>query len=113
MRLCSMMLAGLVVAATPAAADAVKIGAILTLSGPDATPGIQMDRGLKLYIKEHAQDLPTGFTIELIERDDIQILTGVLWTPNAAAIAPIATEAKLPFIISNAAGVSIPRLSPY
>jgi branched-chain amino acid transport system substrate-binding protein len=133
MRVRSIILAGLVVAATPAAADAVKVGAILTLSGPDATPGIQIDRGLKLYIKEHAGELPSGFTIELITRDDtgpnpdvakrlaqelitrdhIQILTGVIWTPNAAAIAPIATEAKLPFIISNAAGVAIPRLSPY
>jgi branched-chain amino acid transport system substrate-binding protein len=88
---------------------------------------------MKLYMKEHAKDLPQGMTVDLIERDDtgpnpdiakrlaqelvtrehVQMLTGFLWTPNAAAVAPIATEAKLPVIISNAAGVSITRLSPY
>ena len=88
---------------------------------------------MKLYIKEHAKELPAGITVDLVERDDtgpnpevakrlaqelvtrehVQMLTGVLWTPNAAAIAPIVTEAKLPFIISNAAGVSVTRMSPY
>ena len=92
-----------------------------------------MDRGLKLYLAEHGKELPAGVTVELVTRDDtgpnpdvakrlaqelvtrdhVQMLTGVLWTPNAAAIAPIATEAKLPFIISNAAGVSVTRMSPY
>jgi branched-chain amino acid transport system substrate-binding protein len=133
MRVQAIILAGLVAAAAPVSAGAVKVGAILTLSGPDATPGIQMDRGLRLYLAEHAKELPAGVTVELVMRDDtgpnpdvakrlaqelvtrehVQLLTGVLWTPNAAAIAPIATEAKLPFIISNAAGVSIPRMSPY
>ena len=133
MKFRAIILAGCLAAATQAAADPVKIGAILTLSGPDATPGIQMDRGMKLYMSEHAKDLPAGVTTELIERDDtgpnpevakrlaqelvtrdhVQMLTGVLWTPNAAAIAPIVTEAKVPFIISNAAGVSITRMSPY
>ena len=133
MRVHAIILAGLVAAAAPASADAIKIGAILTLSGPDATPGIQMDRGLKLYLAEHAKELPAGVTVELVTRDNtgpnpdvakrlaqelvtrehVRMLTGVLWTPNAAAIAPIATEAKLPFIISNAAGVSVTRLSPY
>ncbi|HUB96444.1 MAG TPA: ABC transporter substrate-binding protein [Stellaceae bacterium] len=133
MRAWCFVFAGLVAAAAPAAAESVKVGAILTLSGPDATPGLQMDRGFRLYIKEHPHDLPTGVTINLIERDDtgpnpdvakrlaqelitrdhIQFLTGVLWTPNAAAIAPIVTQAKIPFIDSLAAGVTIPRLSPY
>jgi branched-chain amino acid transport system substrate-binding protein len=127
------MLAALVAASLPAAAETVKIGEILTLSGSDATPGLQIDRGLKLYLKEHAKELPAGTTIELVTRDDtgpnpdvakrlaqelvtrehIQLLIGAVYTPNAAAIAPIVTEAKIPFIIANAAGVSIPRLSPY
>ncbi len=133
MTLRAIILAGFLAAATQAAADPVKIGAILTLSGPDATPGLQMDRGMKLYMSEHAKDLPPGVTTELIERDDtgpnpevakrlaqelvtrdhVRFFTGVLWSPNAGAIAPIATEAKVPFIISNAAGVSITRMSPY
>ena len=46
-------------------------------------------------------------------RDKVQFLTGFVWTPNAAAIAPLTAEAKVPYISMNAAGVSIPNLSPY
>ena len=133
MQVRAIIFAGVVAVAAPAAADPIKVGAIITLSGPDAAPGDQIDRGLKLYIDEHAKDLPAGVSVEIVSRDDtgpnpdvakrlaqelvtrehVQFLTGVIWTPNAAAIAPIATEAKVPFIISNAAGVSIPRMSPY
>ena len=133
MRASFIIAAAAIALAAPASADPIKVGAIITLSGPDAAPGDQIDRGLKLYLDEHSKDLPPGISVELVTRDDtgpnpdvakrlaqelvtrehVQFLTGVIWTPNAAAIAPIATEAKVPFIISNAAGVSIPRLSPY
>jgi branched-chain amino acid transport system substrate-binding protein len=43
----------------------------------------------------------------------VQLLTGVVWTPNAGAIAPLTAEAKTPFVIMNATGASLPRLSPY
>ena len=130
------LLAGLLplaLAAAPADAQTIKVGSILTLSGPDATAGIQIDRGIKLYVKEHEKDLPAGMKVEILTRDDtgpnpdvakrlatelitrekIQFLTGVVYTPNAVAIAPIITEAKIPFIIANAATASIPRQSPY
>ncbi|MGH7089715.1 MAG: ABC transporter substrate-binding protein [Stellaceae bacterium] len=120
-------------AIVPASAETVKVGAILTLSGPAAAPGIQMERGFKLYMKEHAKDLPPGVKVELIERDaggpnpevakrltqelvtreHVRMMTGVAWTPNAMAMAPLLTQAKLPLIDSNAAGVSITRMSPY
>jgi branched-chain amino acid transport system substrate-binding protein len=116
-----------------ATADPVKVGVVLSLSGSDSIPGQEIDRGLDLYLKLHQKDLPAGVTIEMHKRDDgganpdvakrlaaelitrdhVQILTGALFTPNAIAIAPLATEAKIPFIIANAAGVTIPRLSPY
>jgi branched-chain amino acid transport system substrate-binding protein len=41
------------------------------------------------------------------------VLTGVILSPVAAAVAPLTAEAKVPFVITNAAGVSIPRMSPY
>lgn len=128
------LIAALVAAAAGSAhAQTVKIGVILTYSGPQASLGEQIDRGLSLYIKEHEKDLPPGVKIELLRRDDtgpnpevakrlatelvtrdhVQFLTGVVWSPNAAAMAPIATEAKVPFIIMNAAGVSLTRASPY
>jgi len=120
--------------ATPAAAQTeIKVGVISTMSGPDAQPGEEMLDGIKLYVQEHAKDLPAGVKVtmiyrddtganpevakrlaqELVTRDHVNFLAGVVWSPNAAAIAPIATEAKVPFIIMNAAGAAITRLSPY
>lgn len=115
------------------AQSVVKVGVILTYSGPEAQAGDQIDKGLKLYVKEHEKDLPPGVKVELVTRDDtgpnpevakrvaqelitrehVQFLTGVVWTPNAAAIAPLTAEAKVPFVIMNAAGVSLTRMSPY
>lgn len=130
------ILAGLALALCSPHANAqtvVKVGVILTYSGTEAQTGDQIDKGLKLYVKEHERDLPPGVKIELVYRDDtgpnpevakrlaqelvsrehVQFLTGVVWTPNALAIAPLTAEAKVPFVIMNAAGVSIPRMSPY
>ena len=121
------------VAARPAEAQTVKIGFISTYSGPGAAQGDQLDKGFKLYMKLNGSKLPPGVKVETIVRDDtgpnpdtakriaqelivrdkVNFLTGVVWTPNAAAIAPRTAEAKVPFISMNAAGVSIPYLSPY
>src|SRR5215212_8271250 len=93
----------------PAAAQTVKIGLISSYSGPGAAQGDQVDKGAKLYMKLHADKLPPGVKVELVTRDDtgangdvakrvaqelivrdkVQILTGVVWTPNMAAIAPL------------------------
>src|SRR5260370_412406 len=119
--------------AGPAAAQTVKVGFIGTYSGPGAPQGDQFDKGLKLFMKLNGDKLPPGVKVELIVRDDtgpnpdngkrvaqelivrdkVQFLTGVIWTPNARAIAPLTAEAKVPFISANAAGVDVPNLSPY
>ena len=114
-------------------AQTVKVGIISTYSGPTAAQGDQLDKGYKLYLKLNGHKLPPGVKIEpifrddtganpdaakrlaqeLIVRDKVQFLTGVVWTPNAAAIAPLTAESKVPFVIANAAGANIPLLSPY
>ena len=120
--------------AFPAAADqTVKIGIITTYSGPLAPPGVSMDKGLTLYAKLHAKDLPKGVTVEIIRRDDtgiapdvakrlaqelitrdhVNILAGIVYSPNALAIAPILTEAKMPFVDMNAAAAVLTTRSPY
>ena len=131
----SSLLAAVVLAAISglAGAQTVKVGIITTYSGPGAGQGDQLDKGYKLYLKLNADKLPPGVKVEpifrddtgpnpdaakrlaqeLIVRDKVQFLTGVVWTPNAAAIAPIVTEAKVPFVVANAAGVTVPRASPY
>jgi branched-chain amino acid transport system substrate-binding protein len=125
--------AGIAMAAPPAPAQTIKIGVINTYSGPFATLGDLIDKGFKLYMKQNANQLPPGVKIELVIRDDggpspdkarqlaqelivrdkIQILTGVVFTPNAMAIAPLTQEAKLPFFIMNAGTSVITERSPY
>jgi branched-chain amino acid transport system substrate-binding protein len=119
--------------AASVSAQTIKIGFISTYSGQGAAQGDQLDKGAKLYLKLNGDKLPPGVKVELIVRDDtgpnpdnakriaqelivrdkVKFLTGVVWTPNAAAIAPLTAEAKLPFISMNAAGVAIPYASPY
>jgi len=126
--------AALGLAALPATAQTtVKVGFLSTYSGPGAAQGDQLDKGAKLYMKLNGDKLPPGVKVDLIVRDDtgpnpdaakrvaqelivrdkVQFLTGLVWTPNAAAIAPLSAEAKVPFVLMNAAGVAIPRISPY
>jgi branched-chain amino acid transport system substrate-binding protein len=116
----------------PSSAQTVKIGLINSYSGFVAQAADQMQKGIDLYVKEHEKDLPAGVKIELIRRDDtsnpevakrlaqeliirdhVQLLMGVVLSPSAAALAPLTAEAKVPFVITNAAGVAIPRISPY
>ncbi|HLJ63645.1 MAG TPA: ABC transporter substrate-binding protein [Stellaceae bacterium] len=120
-------------ATLPAAAQTVKVGLILTYSGPQGSLGDEIDKGLSLYIKTHEKDLPAGVKLELIRRDDtgpnpdvakrlaqeliardgVNLLAGLVWTPNANAVAALSAEAKVPVVVMNAAGVTTTRLSPY
>ena len=116
-----------------AAAQTVKVGLINTYSGPMASNGDQIQKSVDLFMKLNESKLPKGVKIEIIKRDDtginpetakrlaqelivrekVDIITGVVWTPNAAAIAPLTAEAKVPFIIMNAATSMLTTLSPY
>jgi branched-chain amino acid transport system substrate-binding protein len=116
-----------------AAAQTVKIGLINTYSGPMASNGDQIQKAVDLFMKLNESKLPKGVKLEIIKRDDtginpetakrlaqelivrekVDIITGVVWTPNAAAIAPLTAEAKVPFIIMNAATSMLTTLSPY
>ena len=124
-----------VVASLPAplAGQTVKVGLINSFTGFVAQPADQGQKGSDLYFKEHEKDLPPGVKIEILKRDDtsnpevgkrlaqelitrdhVQLLTGVILSPVATAVAPLTAEAKVPLVLSYAAaGVSIPRLSPY
>lgn len=120
-------------AAAPVCAQTIKIGFITSYSGLNGNLGPYMERAVRLYMKEHQKELPPGVKIELLTRDDtgpnpdkarqlaqelvvrdkVNLLAGVIFTPNALAIAPIATEAKVPFIIMNAGTAVITTRSPY
>src|ERR1700720_3039281 len=119
LRAAAPAVAGLALMAVSAAAQTIKLGVILTYSGPFAQVGDEIDKGIKLYIKEHEKELPAGVKLELVVRDDtgpnpdvakrlaqelitrdhVQLLSGLLESPNAAAIAPLTAEAKLPAVV--------------
>jgi branched-chain amino acid transport system substrate-binding protein len=124
----------LALSAMPAAAETVvRVGLISSYSGFVAQAADQAQKAIDLYLKLHEKDLPAGVRIEILRRDDtanpevgkrlaqeliarehVQLLTGVILSPVAAAIAPLTAEAKVPLLISIAAGGSaIPRISPY
>jgi branched-chain amino acid transport system substrate-binding protein len=123
----------LVLAASSAFAQTIKIGFITSYSGLNGNLGPYMERAVRLYIKLHEKELPPGVKIELLTRDDtgpnpdkarqlaqelvvrerVNLLAGVVFTPNAMAMAPIATEAKVPFVIMNAGTAVITTRSPY
>jgi len=125
--------AGFAVAPAPLSAQTVKVGLINSYTGLVAQPADQGQKGSDLYVKEHEKDLPPGVKIEILKRDDtsnpevgkrlaqelitrdhVQLLTGIILSPVATAVAPLTAEAKVPLVISYAAaGVSIPRMSPY
>ena len=60
---------GLAVAGPAFAADPVKIGLILPMSGPFAAYGKQIEHGVKLYLAQHG-DTYGGRKVELILKDD-------------------------------------------
>src|ERR687898_555464 len=125
--------AALAAAASSVFGQTIKIGFITSYSGLNGNLGPYMERAVRLYIRQHEKELPPGVKIELITRDDtgpnpdkakqlaqelivrdkVNLLAGVIFTPNAMAIAPLATEAKVPFVIMNAGTAVITTRSPY
>ena len=119
-------------AGTLHAQGVVKLGLVAEFSGPFAQYGQQILGGMKAYMKQHgdtvagkkieivqkdttgpAPDVAKRLAQELVTRDNVDFLVGFGLTPNALAVAPVATEAKKPMIIMNAATSIITTKSPY
>jgi branched-chain amino acid transport system substrate-binding protein len=120
-------------AALPAAAaEPLKIGLVLPMSGPFAGYGKQIEGGVRLYLKEHgdtfsgrkvvlvvkddtgvAPEISKRVAQELVVQDKVDILAGFGLTPSAFAVAPIATEAKKPMVVMNAATSAVTTKSNY
>ncbi|HJU17790.1 MAG TPA: ABC transporter substrate-binding protein [Stellaceae bacterium] len=126
-------LCGAALAMPAVAQTVVKIGLINSFTGFVAQAADEGEKGADLYVKDHLKDLPPGVTLDIIKRDDtsnpavgrrlaqelitrdhVQLLTGIVLSPVAAAVAPLTAQAKIPLVLDMAsAGVEIPRLSPY
>jgi len=123
--------AALLLAGAAAAQPTVKIGLIIPMTGPFQATGREIEAAVKLYMAQHG-DTVAGDKVEVILRDDagvpdttkrlaqelvvrdkVNILAGFGLTPLAMAVAPIATEAKIPEVLMVAATSVITQQSPY
>jgi branched-chain amino acid transport system substrate-binding protein len=112
--------------------EPVRIGFIGEMTGQYADFGDQMLTGMKVYMQEHGEivagrkielvvrdvggpnpELARRLAQELVTREKVSFLAGFGFSPNALSAARIATQAKVPMIVMNAAAKQIPQQSPY
>jgi branched-chain amino acid transport system substrate-binding protein len=118
-------------AADSALAQDVKIGFILPMTGQQQSTGKQISAAVKLYMAQQG-DTVAGKKVQLIIRDDgavpdntkriaqemivndkVTFVAGFGVTPDALAVAPLATESKTPEIVTAAGTSIITEKSPY
>jgi branched-chain amino acid transport system substrate-binding protein len=125
--------AALVLSAAGAARaqDSVKIGFILPMTGQQQSTGKQEAAAIKLFMAQQG-DTVAGKKVELIIKDDaavpdntkriaqdlivndkVTFLAGFGVTPAALSVAPLATEANTPEIVTAAGTSIITEKSPY
>jgi branched-chain amino acid transport system substrate-binding protein len=113
------------------AADPIRIGLIVPMTGPFSYMGRQIGAGVSLYLAQHGDtvagrkvevivkddaglpDTTRRFAQELIVNDKVSALAGFGLTPQAFAAAPVATQGKTPMVVMNAATSSVIDKSPY
>ncbi|HSV80549.1 MAG TPA: ABC transporter substrate-binding protein [Ramlibacter sp.] len=126
-------------AAALAAAGAVhaqepplKIGIVAPMSGPFASYGQQIANGVGVFLRENGDtvagrklqviyrdnvgpnaELAKRHATELIVQDKVDFLAGLPFTPEALAVAPVATQARKPTFILLASTSVVSTKSPY
>jgi branched-chain amino acid transport system substrate-binding protein len=115
-----------------AQAQEIKIGVNLPYTGIGAEFAQLVDRGMEQYLKLNPDKLKP-YTIKLIKRDvknpagadakiavqelltqdNVDVLAGWIYSPNAIATAPIVTAGKKLAVIMNAGTAHITNMSPY
>jgi branched-chain amino acid transport system substrate-binding protein len=131
-RLALILILALASASAAFAAEVLRIGLILPMTGPFAAYGRQIESGVRLYLARHG-DVFAGRRVELLVRDDtgtapelskraaqelivrdkVDLLAGFGLTPAALAVAPAASQARVPMIVMNAATSSITTRSDF
>jgi branched-chain amino acid transport system substrate-binding protein len=114
-----------------AQSDAVRIGVILPLTGPQASTGRQIDAAVKLFMAQNGAkvagrkleviikddagvpDTTRRLAQELVVNDKVAVIAGFGLTPCALAAAPIATQSKTPLVVMAAGTSSITEASPF
>jgi branched-chain amino acid transport system substrate-binding protein len=117
-------------AGSVSAQDTLKIGIVVPMTGALSAGGREISTAAKLYMAQHG-DTVAGKKIELIIRDDASgpdnakrlaqelivndhvAFLGAGITPSAMAMAPIATEAKIPTVVMISGTSVVTERSPY
>ncbi|HUN44545.1 MAG TPA: ABC transporter substrate-binding protein [Acetobacteraceae bacterium] len=111
-RLYAAVMAMGLLGATAAAQAQIKIGAILSISGPGAAMGVGYKGAFDFFpkeiagqkveyiIRDDATDASTGYTIaqKMISEDHVDAFIGPSLTATDAAVAPLANQAHVPMI---------------
>jgi branched-chain amino acid transport system substrate-binding protein len=113
--------------------EPLRIGVVLSYSGPYARLGQEITRGMELYLervnlqaggrriqllKEDEEADPAVAlrkVRKLVEQDRVDLLAGIILSSSAYAIRDYVHEKQIPLIIANAAanGITRERRSPY
>jgi branched-chain amino acid transport system substrate-binding protein len=128
----TLALAALVFSVAAPAQEPVKIGVVAPFSGTAADYGKQIEGGMKAWLRQNGDtvngrkiqllirdttgpnpEIAKRLAQELVTRDKVDFLAGFGFTPEALAAAPIATEAKTPMVVMNAASSVVTTRSPY
>src|SRR5213593_2888312 len=131
-RIIAVVAGALALGVASAQAQEVKVGVNLPYTGIGAEFAQLVDRGMELYLKLNADRVkPYKITLirrdvkdpscanakiavqELLTQDNVDILAGWIYSPNAIASAPIVTAGKKLAVIMNAGTAHITNLSPY
>jgi branched-chain amino acid transport system substrate-binding protein len=115
-----LLLGGMLAVAAAAQAEPVKIGMITTLSGGGSSLGVDVRDGFLLALQEEGgklggqevellveddamqPDLAKQIADKFIKRDDVDILTGIIWSNLALAVVPSAVADGVFYISPNA-----------
>ncbi|MCL6562953.1 MAG: ABC transporter substrate-binding protein [Firmicutes bacterium] len=108
----------------------IRIGLILPLTGSFSAEGIPIERGFQLYfnqIHNQVDGHPIQLIVadgqgspavsltkakQLVENDHVNLLTGIVNTASAYAVAPYIRQAKVPLVISGDAGAEDLLINP-
>ena len=121
----------LLIAPVARAEDSFKIGLLLPMTGPFQSTGWEANAAVQLFLKQRGSvvagrkidvllkddggvtDAAKRIAQELIVLDKVDILLGFGLTTIALAVAPLATEAKIPMIVTVASTSVVVDRSPY
>jgi len=118
--LCAASVAALAAVSPVQAAERIKIGFLTTLSGPAGQPGIDARDGFNLALKhlggklgglatevlvtddQFNPDVGKQIADRYVKRDRIDVMSGIIYSNILLAAAPVAFDAKVPFVSANA-----------